>query len=156
MGNRSNIVIRETASQKDNFVILYGHWAGDDNLTAVETVLKRTDRIGDSTYLTAQIFHEFITQSGRDYDGLGFGLWVGDMESIDEDDNPAVIVDADTGAITYRGETYTVKDNPLFYEDTPNPIYEAGLHNVFCFAGYSGMTDRTKAAYKCECHLSNI
>jgi hypothetical protein len=28
------------------------------------------------------------------------------MESIDETDNPAVIVDADTGAITYKGETY--------------------------------------------------
>jgi hypothetical protein len=117
MGDRSNIVIRETASQTDNLVILYGHWAGDDNLTAVETVLKRTDRIGDSTYLTAQIFHEFITQSGREYDGLGFGLWVGDMESIDEDDNPAVIIDCDTGAITYRGETYTVKDNPQFMDN---------------------------------------
>jgi hypothetical protein len=105
MGDRSNIVIRETASQKDNFVILYGHWAGDNNLTAVRNVLEKTDRIGDSTYLTAQIFYEF-TRLGNYDGGLGFGLWVGDMESIDEDDNPAVIVDADTGAITYKGETY--------------------------------------------------
>jgi hypothetical protein len=116
MGDRSNIVIRETASQKDNFVILYGHWAGDDNLTAVRNVLEKTDRIGDSTYLTAQIFYEF-TRLGNYDGGLGFGLWVGDMESIDEDDNPAVIVDADTGAITYRGETYTVKDNPQFMDN---------------------------------------
>jgi hypothetical protein len=116
MGDRSNIVIRETASQKDNFVILYGHWAGDDNLTAVRNVLEKTDRIGDSTYLTAQIFYEF-TRLGNYDGGLGFGLWVGDIESIDEDDNPAVIVDADTGAITYRGETYTVKDNPQFIDN---------------------------------------
>jgi hypothetical protein len=105
MGDRSNIVIRETASQKDNFVILYGHWAGDDNLTAVRNVLEKTDRIGDSTYLTAQIFYEF-TRLGNYDGGLGFGLWVGDMESIDEADNPAVIVDSDTGAIIYKGETY--------------------------------------------------
>jgi hypothetical protein len=104
MGHRSNIVIRETASQKDNFVILYGHWAGDDNLTAVRNVLEKTDRIGDSTYLTAQIFHEF-TRLGNYDGGLGFGLWVGDMETIDEADNPAVIIDCDTGAITYKGET---------------------------------------------------
>jgi hypothetical protein len=117
MGNRSNIVIRETATQTENLVILYGHWAGDDNLTAVESVLKRTNRIGDATYLTAQVFHEFITQSGRDYDGLGFGIWVGDLQSIDEDDNPAVILDADTGAVTYRGQTYKVKGNPLFIDN---------------------------------------
>jgi hypothetical protein len=66
MGNRSNIVIRETATQKDNLVIIYGHWSGDDNLTAVQTVLTRTGRIGDGAYLTAQLFHEFITQSGQD------------------------------------------------------------------------------------------
>jgi hypothetical protein len=114
MGNRSQIVIRETASQKDNLVILYGHWAGDDNLTAVQTVLTRTGRMGDSAYLTAQLFHEFITQSGREYDGLGFGLWVGDLESIDETDNPAVIVDADTGLAHYRGETYKFNKNPQY------------------------------------------
>jgi hypothetical protein len=155
MGDRSHIVVRETASQTEGLVILYGHWAGDDNLTAVETVLKRTDRIGDPVYLTAQVFHEFISQSGRPYDGLGFGLYVGTLDEIDETDNPAAILDADTGAVTYRGETYQVKGNPLFYADTPNPEYEAGLHNVFCFAGYTGMTDKTKAAYRCECHLSN-
>lgn len=117
MGNRSQIVIRETASQTDNLVILYGHWAGDDNNQAVETVLKKTDRIGDSTYLTAQVFYEFMTQSGRPYDGLGFGLFVGTLDDIDESDNPAVILDADTGLVTYRGESYKVKDNPLFMDN---------------------------------------
>jgi hypothetical protein len=117
MGNRSNIVIRETESQKEGLVILYGHYSGDDNLTAVETVLKRTDRIGDPVYLTAQVFHEFMTQSGRPYDGLGFGLYVGTLDDIDETDNPAAILDADTGAVTYRGETYQVKGNPLFIDN---------------------------------------
>jgi hypothetical protein len=105
MGDRSNIVIRETASQTDNLVIFYGQWSGEENLTAVKNVLEKTDRIGDSAYLSAQIFFEF-TRLGNYDGGLGYGLWVGDMESIDETDNPAVIVDADTGAITYKGETY--------------------------------------------------
>jgi hypothetical protein len=110
MGNRSQIVIRETATQTDNFIILYSHWGGDDNITAVENVLRKTDRVGDSSYLAAQLFHEF-TRLG-DYDGgLGYGLWVGGYSSIDETDNPAVIVDADTGAIIYkRTETYTLQN----------------------------------------------
>jgi hypothetical protein len=108
MGNRSNIIIRETATQTDNFVILYSHWGGDDNLTAVESVLKRTDRIGDSAYLSAQIFYEF-TKLGNYDGGLGYGLWVGGWESVDETDNPAVIVDADTGTITHTAQqSYTV------------------------------------------------
>lgn len=102
MGNRSNIVIRETATQQDNFLILYSHWGGDHNIRAVENVLRKTDRIGDSAYLAAQLFYEF-TKLGHYDGGLGYGLWVGDMESIDETDNPAVIVDADTGEFTYQG-----------------------------------------------------
>ena len=105
MGNRSNIVIRETATQTENLVILYGHWAGDSNLTAVRNVMERTNRIGDITYLTAQIFFEF-TRLGEYDGGLGFGLFVGTLDDIDETDNPAVIVDADTGLVSYNGLTH--------------------------------------------------
>jgi hypothetical protein len=108
MGNRSNIVIRETETQSDNFLILYSHWGGDDNIRAVENVLRRTDRIGDSAYLSAQIFYEF-TKLGNYDGGLGYGLWVGGWESVDQTDNPAVIVDADTGTITHTAQqSYTV------------------------------------------------
>jgi hypothetical protein len=112
MGNRSNIIIRETATQTDNMVILYSHWGGEDNLSAVKNVLRRTDRIGDSAYLSAQIFYEF-TQLGAYDGGLGYGLWVGNLDSIDETDNPAVIVDADTGLMTYQGETYNLRGAAL-------------------------------------------
>jgi hypothetical protein len=101
MGNRSHIVIRETKTQTDNMLILYSHWGGDDNLTAVKNVLAKTDRIGDSPYLAAQIFSEFLKLG--DYNGeTGFGIWVGDMGTIDDSDNPAVIVDADTGEFSYN------------------------------------------------------
>jgi hypothetical protein len=99
MGNRSHIVIRETKTQTDNMLILYSHWGGDDNLTAVRNVLAKTDRIGDSPYLAAQIFYEFTTLGNYD-GGLGYGMWVGDMGTIDDSDNHPVIVDADTGEIS--------------------------------------------------------
>jgi hypothetical protein len=111
MGDRSNIVIRETASQKQNLLIFYGHWSGEDNLTAAKNVLEKTSRIGDS-YLTAQLFYEF-TRLGNYAGNTGFGLFVGDLESIDESDNPAVIVDIDTGAVTYCGETFTITRKQL-------------------------------------------
>jgi hypothetical protein len=114
MGDRSHIVVRETATQKENLVIMYGHYAGGDNLTAVENVLATTDRIGDP-YLTAQLFYEF-TRLGNYQGNLGFGLWVGELDDIDESDNNAVIVDIDTGAVTYCGQTYKVKGNPLFLD----------------------------------------
>ena len=98
-------MIRETATQTENLLILYSHWGGDDNLTAVKNVLAKTDRVGDSAYLSAQIFYEFTNLGAYD-GGLGYGLWVGGLESIDETDNPAVIVDADTGLVTYQGATH--------------------------------------------------
>jgi hypothetical protein len=114
MGNRSNIVIRETATQTDNCLILYSHWGGDDNLKAVRNVMAKTDRVGDP-YLAAQIFHEFTTLGG--YEGnLGYGLWVGHIEDIDEDDNPAIFLDIDTGATTYKGEVYTRQGKHLVKE----------------------------------------
>jgi hypothetical protein len=127
MGDRSQIVIRETATQKENLVIMYGHYSGRDNLTAVKNVLATTDRIGDP-YLTAQIFHEFTRLGG--YQGhLGFGLWVGDLDDIDESDNHAVIVDIDTGLMTYKGETRQIEQ---LKEKPAAPAYStAKITNLF-------------------------
>jgi len=99
MGNRSNIVIRETATQTDNCLILYSHWGGDDNLTAVRNVMAKTD-----------------TKLGGYEGNLGYGLWVGSVEEIDEDDNPAIFLDIDTGAATYQGATYTLQGRHLVRE----------------------------------------
>jgi hypothetical protein len=107
MGDRSQIIIRETATQTNNLIVIYGHYAGSDNLKAVNNVLATTDRIGDP-YLTAQIFYEF-TRLGNYEGNLGFGLWVGDLDDIDESDNSAVIVDIDTGLVTYKGETRQIE-----------------------------------------------
>ena len=94
MGNRSVIVI-----ESKNYVspiALYGHWAGTDNVRAVENVLARTDRVGDPSYLTAQLFHEFSTMGG--YDGnLSFGIDAYGYDAGSWEDNDPIYVNADTG-----------------------------------------------------------
>ena len=98
MGDRSSIII--SSERFDSPITLYGHWSGVDNFTAVQSVLERTDRVGDPMYLTAQIFHEF-SKLGN-YDGnLSFGIGAFSDTTTVWDDNPAVYVNADTGEITY-------------------------------------------------------
>ena len=96
MGNRATIVVG--SKQFASPISLYGHWSGEDNLTAVEAVLTRTDRVGDPSYLTAQLFYEFAINLGS-YDGnlsFGIGAW-GSTDDGFWDDNLPVYVNADTG-----------------------------------------------------------
>jgi hypothetical protein len=105
MGNRSYIQI-DSGSFPDP-IILYGHWSGEDNLTAVRNVLARTDRVGDAPYLTAQIFYEFSVGLGG-YDGtLGFGIWTGSLRPDRWKDSDLVVINADSGIYEYRGEVYS-------------------------------------------------
>lgn len=104
MGNRAVIAIQQDETDENNFVLLYGHHSGGDNLNAVLETMKRTDRIGDPAYLTAQIFYEFA-RFGHYNGELGFGIYTGGREAIDETDNPAVFVNPYDGVITYQGLT---------------------------------------------------
>jgi len=104
MGNRAFIQVES----KDFLapILFYGHWSGTENLDAVRNVLERTGRIGDGSYLAAQIFHEFANTLGA-YDGeLSFGIASGEVSDAWVD-APTVYVDADTGAYTVDGETHT-------------------------------------------------
>lgn len=103
MGDR--VWIQINSEQLIMPVLLYGHYAGEDGLQAVMNVIARTDRIGDPSYLAAQIFYEFAITLGK-YEGkLGFGISSGDLTYKDDDynDNPTVFVNADTGTITVKG-----------------------------------------------------
>ena len=103
MGDRSLIVIESESLTEP--VWLYGHYAGEDNLVAVKSVLARTDRLGDPSYLTAQLFYEFAVTLGG-YDGnLGFGIGTGSV-SLYEGDNPTVYLNADTGVYSHSYEDY--------------------------------------------------
>lgn len=95
MGDRSLIIIE--SEQFETPITLYGHWSGTDNITAVRNVLARTGRVGDPSYLTAQLFWEFAKLGN--YDGeLSFGI---DTFGLPSDtawvDNESVFVNADTG-----------------------------------------------------------
>ena len=96
MGDRSSIVV--TSESFTSPIRFYGHWSGDQNLLAVENVLARTDRIGDPSYLAAQIYYEFACNLGKSDGNLSFGISTGD--DVTGDDNPAVFVNLDTGEIT--------------------------------------------------------
>lgn len=104
MGNRAYIQI--DSERLETPIVLYGHWSGDDNLTAVKNVLERTDRIGDKSYLTAQIFYEFAVALGSYTGDLGFGIDTGELSS-ELGDVDTVYVNADTGEYKVDGKTYT-------------------------------------------------
>jgi hypothetical protein len=110
MGDRSFIII--TSKEFKTPISLYGHWSGTDNIEAVKNVLARSGRIGDPSYLTAQIFYEFAKLGN--YDGeLSFGIDTFGNEPATPsfwgvgNNNPVVFVDADTGEYTYKGTTHT-------------------------------------------------
>lgn len=104
MGDRSAIVVNAKSFKTP--IVFYGHWAGDYNVLAVRNVLERSGRIGDVSYLTAQLFYEFAVKLGQ-YDGeLSFGI---DAFGGDPDvmmDNPTIYVNADTGVYTLNGVDY--------------------------------------------------
>jgi hypothetical protein len=100
LGDRSLIVVEAKAFTSP--IAFYGHWSGEQNLEAVRNVLARTGRIGDSSYLTAQIFYEFAKLGN--YDGeLSFGIDTFGAQDEIWMDNPTVVVNADTGSYTYQG-----------------------------------------------------
>ena len=102
MGNRAYIQVESKSLETP--VIFYGHWSGEDNLTAVRNVLARTTRIGDASYLTAQIFYEFAVALG-DYTGdLSFGIETGKLAGGEWTNVPSVIVNADSGEYTIDGD----------------------------------------------------
>lgn len=107
MGDRSRIIVESESFIQP--IHLYGHWSGNDNLMAVVNVLSRTDRIGDPSYLTAQLFYEFSNLGN--YDGnLSFGIGV--AENIGEmfDDNDSITVFADTGYVVYQNLTFSKQE----------------------------------------------
>ena len=108
MGDRASIYVISESLPTNVMVELYGHWAGTTNARAVASVLEKTDRLGDVSYLTAQVFYEFAIIKG-DYTGyLGYGInVVPTLAGSSWNDNPDIILNADNGSVIYDGTTYT-------------------------------------------------
>ena len=101
MGDRSAIVIHSERYKTP--ITFYGHWSGEQNIEAVKNVLARTGRVGDPSYLTAQIFWEFAKLGN--YDGeYSFGIDTFGVDGVDSlMDNPTIYVNADTGKVSTTG-----------------------------------------------------
>jgi hypothetical protein len=105
MGDRASVFI--TSESMPNPIELYGQWAGLDGVRAIANVLERTGRIGDHSYLTAQVFYEFAIILG-DYTGnLGYGIRSSSNTENGWNDNPDITLNADTGSVWYKGKIYT-------------------------------------------------
>jgi hypothetical protein len=103
VGNRAYIQLESKAWSTP--IVFYGHYSGTDNLEAVQNVLARTHRIGDPSYLAAQLFYEF-SKLGM-YDGdLGFGISPDALDGTEWTDQPSVFVNLDTGDYEFAGVTY--------------------------------------------------
>lgn len=132
MGDRSHIVIRN--SNPADTITLYGHWAGTTNIDAVRSVMSRTKRLGDISYLTAELFYEFAVVEGK-YTGVGFGsygMWAGGDDGVWAD-NPSVYVNADDGTFDYEGETEVgeEEDEVLCYCSSSGRCFDCQKKAVF-------------------------
>jgi hypothetical protein len=110
MGNRVTVSI----SGKDHEapVNIYGHWAGDGVYQIVTDTLAASQRIGDGSYLTAQLIHAIFSEMG--YNGKdSFGVWSGEVSSDNWDDNQPMFVDADTGQWRIGDSKWNDKGTPL-------------------------------------------
>jgi hypothetical protein len=93
MGNRVTVSI--SSQEHEAPINIYAHWAGDEIYPVVQNALEDSDRIGDASYLSAQIIHAIFADLG--YDGkLSFGVWTGEFTESGDDNDP-MFVDADTG-----------------------------------------------------------
>jgi hypothetical protein len=102
MGNR--VTIEMNSVEFESNLLIYSHWMGDSALIAIQDVLSTTTRIGDASYLAAQIFHRFATAGG--YDGnMGFGLSTG-TNGDSWDDMPTHFVDLDRGYYSVGGDVW--------------------------------------------------
>lgn len=88
MGDRGNIVVRASQSNRDD-VWFYGHWSGYHLEHTVQAALAKGWRHGDTAYLARIIFDEFTKDSHGEETGFGISTRLQDNEY------PVVVVDDD-------------------------------------------------------------
>lgn len=110
MGNRVTVSI--SSHEFGSPVNIYGHWAGDGVYQTVLDALLASQRIGDGSYLTAQIINAVFRE--MDYNGKdSFGVWSGEVSADTWDDNQPMFVDADTGQWRIGDSEWNDRDTPL-------------------------------------------
>jgi len=97
MGDRANVVIKETYQEKTNYVFLYTHWRGYSLPHLVQAALQRRCRWSDGAYLTRIIFDGMT--DGEQGGELGFGIW----PSICDNEHKLIVVDPEELRIGFTG-----------------------------------------------------
>lgn len=86
MGDRGNIVVRSSQSNRDD-VWFYTHWTGSEIEGTVASALEKKWRWSDASYLARIIFDELTQQNHGDETGFGISTRMGDNE------HPICVVD---------------------------------------------------------------
>lgn len=111
MGNRVTVSI--SSQEHEAPINIYAHWAGNSVYQVITDTLASSDRIGDASYLTAQLIHAVFAEYG--YDGkLSFGVWSGEFTESTDDNDP-MFVDADTGQ-------WRIGDGEMDWQDKDTPL----------------------------------
>jgi hypothetical protein len=79
MGDRGNLVVRQTPDTNRDDVWLYTHWRGSDIPRIVRDVLAKRIRWYDPTYFT-RIAYDVLTENAGPELGFGIGTSISDNE----------------------------------------------------------------------------
>lgn len=110
MGNRVTVSI--SSHEFGSPINIYSHWAGNSVYQVITDTLAASQRIGDGSYLTAQLIQAVFSEYG--YDGkLSFGVWSGEVSTDNWDDNPTMYVDTDNGSWRIGDGDWNDRDTPL-------------------------------------------
>ena len=108
MGDRGNIVVRQSDKQADD-VWFYGHWSGYRMESAVREALALRERWTDTSYLARIIFCRFVGSNPESWaDTCSFGI----STSIGDNEYPILVVDCERQTV-YRVEEKDLKDGRL-------------------------------------------
>jgi hypothetical protein len=130
MGDRVTVSI--SSQEHEAPINIYAHWAGEDIYPIVQDVLENSQRVGDASYLSAQIIYQVFTQLG--YDGRNsFGVWSGEFTESGDDNDP-MFVDADTGK-------WRIGNGEMDWQDKDTRIDEVSTICSEC--GGSGVINET-------------
>jgi len=128
MGDRANVVIKETYQEKTNYVFLYTHWRGYSLPHLVQAALQRRCRWSDGAYLTRIIFDGMT--DGEQGGELGFGIW----PSICDNEHKLIVVDPEELRIGFTG-------NPSSEADTYKDPSPEDVKSWWTFEEYCTLTE---------------
>lgn len=120
MGDRGNIVVRSSQSNRDD-VWFYTHWSGSEVKEIAARALGKRWRWDDASYLARIVFDELTAGSVGEETGFGISSSIGDNE------HPIVVIDAD------KQRVFTVPQKELSDGRIPDNYEPSGPETYWTF-----------------------